>query len=110
MNLVFGPKFNKEFPRKYLESKTCGDGFWESTGKDNYQHTGVDIEADIGSQVMPDSQKKNLIIPHKCIVFTHGVWLGWWADGNENKSCPGCISVTLRCRKIKVGGDIGWQV
>ena len=42
-DLVFGPKFDKAFPKKYLLSKTCGDGFWESTGKDKYEHPGVDI-------------------------------------------------------------------
>ena len=76
MNLVFGPKFNKEFPRKYLESKTCGDGFWESTGKNHYEHTGVDIETEIGSQVMPDSQKKKSYF--STVLFSSMVsgWVG----------------------------------
>ena len=51
LDLVFGPKINGAFPRKYLESTTCGNGFWESTGKNNYDHKGVDVEAEIGAQV-----------------------------------------------------------
>ena len=40
------------------------------------------------------------------IVFTHGIWLGGLADGQE-KVCPGCISETVRCRTLKLGSDIG---
>lgn len=46
LDLIFGPKFHKEFPRKYLESGSCGDGFWESTGKGKYNHPGVDAVSD----------------------------------------------------------------
>ena len=42
LDLIFGPKFNEKFPKVYLESNGCGDGFWESTGKGNYEHPGVD--------------------------------------------------------------------
>jgi hypothetical protein len=31
------------FPNLILESVSCGDGFWESTGKGNYEHPGVDL-------------------------------------------------------------------
>lgn len=51
LDMIFGSKIHKEFPRKYLSSKTCGDGFWESTGKGNYQNPGVDAEIAIGSNV-----------------------------------------------------------
>ena len=51
MDLIFGAKVHKNFPRKYLESETCGEGFWESTGQGNYKHTGVDVEKDIGYTV-----------------------------------------------------------
>ena len=51
VDLVFGPKLNKGFPRKYLESQTCGNGFYESRGNNNYKHTGVDVEVAVGSQV-----------------------------------------------------------
>ena len=38
------------------------------------------------------------------IVFTHGVWMdGWW-----EKFYPGCISETVRCRKLILGRDIGY--
>ena len=38
------------------------------------------------------------------IVFTHGVRMGVRAVG---KVCPGCISETVRCRKLILGRDIG---
>ena len=41
------------------------------------------------------------------IVFTHGVQMGWWAGGRCEKVCPGCISETVRCRKLILGRDIG---
>ena len=44
-------KIDKSFPRKYLESNSCGDGFYESTGRGHYEHPGVDAEAVIGSEV-----------------------------------------------------------
>ena len=44
-------KIDKSFPRKYLESRSCGDGFYESTGSGLYKHPGVDAEAVIGSEV-----------------------------------------------------------
>ena len=31
-----------------------------------------------------------------------------WAGGK--KVCLGCISETIRCRKVKLGRDIGWEV
>ena len=37
------------------------------------------------------------------IVFTYGVWMGRWRE----KVCPGCISETVRCRKLILGRDIG---
>ena len=37
------------------------------------------------------------------IVFTHSVWIG----GRREKVCPGCISETVRCRKLILGRDIG---
>ena len=36
------------------------------------------------------------------IVFTHGVRMGGWRE----KVCPGCISETIRCRKLIRGRDI----
>ena len=37
--------------------------------------------------------------------FAHG---DWWVDGQQGKVCPGYISETIRCRKLILGGDIGW--
>ena len=37
------------------------------------------------------------------IVFTHGVRIGGWRE----KVCPGCISETVRCRKLILNRDIG---
>ena len=51
IELVFGMKIDKSFPRKYLESSSCGDGFYESKGRGHYEHPGVDAEAVIGSEV-----------------------------------------------------------
>ena len=47
------------------------------------------------------------------IVFTHGVWMGGWvgkcvlkrAGGWRGKVCPGCISETVRCRKLILGRE-----
>ena len=41
------------------------------------------------------------------IVFTHGVWMGGWGDGGKKLVCPGCISETIRCRKMILGRGIG---
>ena len=48
------------------------------------------------------------------IVFTHGVRMGGRAGGmggrpggRREKVCPGCISETIRCRKLILGRDIG---
>ena len=37
------------------------------------------------------------------IVFTHGVRVG----GRREIVCLGCISETIRCRKLILGSDIG---
>ena len=41
------------------------------------------------------------------IVFTHSVPMGGRA---AEKVCPGCISETVRCRKLILGRDIGSDV
>ena len=44
--------------------------------------------------------------PQGCagIVFTQGVRMGrWW-----QKVYLGCISETIKCRKLTLGWDIGW--
>ena len=40
------------------------------------------------------------------ILFTHVVRMGGWG-GQWEKVCPGCISDTVRCRKLILGRDIG---
>ena len=40
----------------------------------------------------------------RSIVFTHGVRMGGQTVG---KVCPGCISETVRCRKLILGRHIG---
>ena len=40
------------------------------------------------------------------IAFTYGVRMG----GRQEKVCAGCISDTIRCRKLILGRDIGWGV
>ena len=53
---------------------------------------------------------KQFFTPHplRGIVFTHGVRMGWRASGWQEIVCPGCISETVRCRKLILGRDIGW--
>ena len=45
------------------------------------------------------------------IVFTHGVRMDGQAGGRPGGRreivCPGCISETVRCRKLILGRDIG---
>ena len=41
------------------------------------------------------------------IVFTHGVRMGGRVGGRREIVCPGCISETVRCRKLILGRDIG---
>ena len=41
------------------------------------------------------------------IFFTHGVPMGGHADRRREKVCPGCISETVRCKKLILGRDIG---
>ena len=44
------------------------------------------------------------------IVFTHGVWMGGQAGGRREKVSLGCISETVRCRKLILGMDTGWRL
>ena len=42
-----------------------------------------------------------------------GAWMGCWEGGQWEKGCLGCISETIRCRKLKLGRNIdrkGWGV
>ncbi|XP_078658229.1 uncharacterized protein LOC144903712 [Branchiostoma floridae x Branchiostoma belcheri] len=48
---IFGAKADQDFPRKYLESGSCGDGFYPSTGSGRYEHQGVLLEAAVGREI-----------------------------------------------------------
>ncbi|XP_019624877.1 PREDICTED: uncharacterized protein LOC109470382 isoform X2 [Branchiostoma belcheri] len=48
---IFGAKADQDFPRKYLESAACGDGFYPSTGLGRYAQQGVLLEAAAGQQI-----------------------------------------------------------
>ena len=40
------------------------------------------------------------------IVFTPGFWICGWVGRQREKVCPGCISETVRCRKLILGRDL----
>ena len=37
-----------------------------------------------------------------------GRWVYGWVGMWQEKDCLGCISETVRCRKLILGRDIGW--
>ena len=41
------------------------------------------------------------------IVFIHGTQMGCWVG--DSRICPGCISETVRRRRLICGRDIGWR-
>ena len=47
---------HEEFPRKFLESASCGDGFWETDGKGHYTHKGIMLEVKVGEEVSTKSK------------------------------------------------------
>ncbi|CAH1791078.1 unnamed protein product, partial [Owenia fusiformis] len=49
---VFGPKIAKRFPRKYLESEKCGNGFYPSTQRGNYEYDGAQLQVDAGTKIV----------------------------------------------------------
>ncbi|CAH1783345.1 unnamed protein product, partial [Owenia fusiformis] len=46
---VFGPKIAKKFPRKYLVSEECGNGFFPSTQAGKYRDDGAQLQVDVSS-------------------------------------------------------------
>jgi len=48
---IFGPKMHEMFPRKLLESPTCGNGFWEDNGNQHYKQSGVMLRVEAGEDV-----------------------------------------------------------
>ena len=61
------------------------------------------IQICIGSPMPRSSFHPTALKGCRGIVFTHGVRMG----GRQEKVCPGCISETVRCRKLILGRDIG---
>ena len=51
MGMIFGTKVHKDFPRKYLESGTCGDGFWPTDASGNYPGEGIMVEVGVDVEV-----------------------------------------------------------
>ncbi|KAK2165104.1 hypothetical protein NP493_1383g00012 [Ridgeia piscesae] len=49
---IFGPKMHEDWPRKLLESSSCGDGFWESDGKGHYGNKGIMLEVTVGQPIV----------------------------------------------------------
>ena len=70
----------------------------------NYVPSGDTLRQDAISSFYPTALKGC-----RGIVFTHGVWMGGRASGRAAGEivCPGCISETVRCRKLILGRDIG---
>ena len=56
---------------------------------------------------------KNTSILH--FLSSFAVWLlfssmvSGWVSGLRQKICPGCITETVRCRKLILSMDIGWR-
>ena len=48
---IFGSKVHADFPRKLLQSASCGDGVWPSDGKGHYSHMGIMLEVTFGQKV-----------------------------------------------------------
>ena len=48
---IFGPKMHQDFPRKLMESASCGDGFWETDGKGHYSNKGIMLNVTVGNEV-----------------------------------------------------------
>ena len=73
------------------------------TGKESLSHLYLSIEQKtINISFYPTALKGC-----RGTVFTHGVRMGGWVGDRREKVCPGCISETVRCRKLILGRDIG---
>ena len=48
---IFGTKMHEEWPRKLLESTSCGDGFWETDGNGHYPYKGIMLDVVSGQTV-----------------------------------------------------------
>ena len=49
--MIFGPKMHKDFPRKFLLSDDCGDGFYSTNGGGRYAHMGIMSDTPHGIKV-----------------------------------------------------------
>ena len=45
--------------------------------------------------------------PLRAVGVLFSPMVSGWAGGRRDKVCPGCISETVRCRKLILGRDIG---
>ena len=45
--------------------------------------------------------------PLRAVGVLFSPMMSGWAGGRREKVCPGCISETVRCRKLILGRDIG---
>ena len=48
---IFGPKMHNDWPRKMLQSTSCGDGFWETGRRRHYTNKGIMLEVNDGQPV-----------------------------------------------------------
>ena len=85
IQLLFGLKINKAFPRKYLESDSCGGGFYRSTGKGNYQHPGVDAEVQAGTEVCQTYLVINSLMSFFSTADVSSLILNSFAEINQTK-------------------------
>ena len=71
----------------------------------------IEIPDYLPTLVLKKIKKKLIVIflikiSNRCCVLFSPMVTGW-AGGLREKVCPGCISETLRCRKLILGRDIG---
>ena len=46
--------------------------------------------------------------PLRAVGVLFSPMVSGWVGGRREKVCPGYISETVRCRKLILGGNIGW--
>ena len=77
-------------------------------GNYNLHHVCVYLCACVGHAVFSETTTVTHFYPTalkgcRGVVFTHGGWAG----RRREEVCPGCISETVRSRKLILGRDIG---
>ncbi|CAH1802680.1 unnamed protein product [Owenia fusiformis] len=66
---VFGPKISKRFPRKYLQSKSCGDGFYPSTQRSRYMYSGAQLQVSVGSAIVVPFSGRLYVTSNKEVII-----------------------------------------